>query len=94
MAYPLQTWTKDPAATLDYSVDWDADDWLGTDTIASVTWTVPPGITSVSTSATTTVATIFLSGGVVAQNYDVVCRITTAGGRIDERTIQIQVRQR
>lgn len=94
MAYPLAIWTKDPASTLDYSVDWDADDWLGTDTIATVTWTVPSGVASVSTSATTTVATIFLSGGTVGQDYDIGCLITTAGGRTDERTIRLQVRQR
>jgi hypothetical protein len=94
MAFPLETWTKDPASTLDYNVDWDSDDWLGTDTIASVTWTVPAGITSVSTSATTTIATIFVSGGTVGQDYDIGCRITTVGGRIDERTIRLKVRQR
>jgi hypothetical protein len=90
----LKTFLKDPSAVLDYSVDWDADDWLGTDTISTVTWTLPAGITSASTSATTTVATNFLSGGTHGVDYDVACKITTVGGRTDERTIRLQVRQR
>lgn len=94
MPFPLKTFLKDPQAVLDYTLDWDADDWLGTDTIATVTWTLPAGITSASTSATTTTATNFLSGGTAGTDYDVACKITTAGGRTDERTIRLQVRQR
>ena len=33
--------TKAPGSTVDYTLDWDRDDWLGTDTIATSTWTVP-----------------------------------------------------
>lgn len=86
--------TKDPASTLDYTVDWDGDDWLGTDTIATSTWTVPSGLTQASSSNTTTTATVWLSGGVADQDYDVTNKIVTAGGRTDERTIRVQVRQR
>lgn len=87
------TWTKDPDATLSYTVDWS--DWLvGGDTISSVAWDVPTGITEDSTSETTTTATITLSGGSANADYDVGCKITTAAGLIDERTIHFQVRQR
>lgn len=95
MPHPLKTFKKDPDATLDYSLDWDADDWLGTDTISGTpTWTVPSGLTLETQSNTTTVATAWISGGTVNTDYDVACKITTAGGRIDERTIRLQVRQR
>lgn len=94
MPTPLKTFTKDPEATLDYTVDWDGDDWLGSDTISSVTWTVPAGLANTSTSNTTTTATIWLSGGTADQDYDVECKIVTAGGRTDERTIRLQVRER
>jgi hypothetical protein len=92
---PLATFTKDPSAILDYSVDWDADNWLGTDTITGTpVWTVPAGITKTTQSNTTTVATAWFSGGTHGTDYDVACKITTAGGRTDERTIRLQVRNR
>jgi hypothetical protein len=88
----LNVFTKDPNATLDYSVDWT--NWLDTDTIASVVWVVPAGITQSSVSNTTKVATIWLSGGTTGKFYNITCRITTTGGRIDDRTITITVRER
>jgi hypothetical protein len=86
------TATKDPQATLDYRFDWSA--WLDVDTIVSVTWTVPAGITQTATSNTTTTATIWLSGGTVGTRYSVVCRVTTTAGRIDERTLRIDCVQK
>ena len=84
--------TKDANATLDYRVDWSA--WLDTDTIATVAWTVPAGLTQTATTNTTTTATIWLAGGTVGTRYAVVCRITTAAGRIDDRTIRIDCVQK
>jgi hypothetical protein len=86
------TFLKDPAARLDYTVDWTA--WLGADTIAQVDWTVPAGLTTTATSNATTTATVWLSGGTLGATYEVVCQVTTATGRIDQRTIRIQVRDR
>jgi len=83
---------KDPDAVLDYSIDWSA--WLGTDTIIVSTWTVPTGIVKASDSQTTTVTTIWLSGGTDGTAYSVVNRIVTAGGRTDDRTLIIEVAQR
>lgn len=82
-------YTKDPAAVLDYGVDWSA--WLGTDTISSSTWTVPAGLTQSAATNDTTSTTVWLSGGTVGQRYSVVNRIVTTGGRTDERTIRIVV---
>lgn len=84
------TFQKDPGATLDYSVDWT--EFLETgEAIASSTWTVPTGITEVTTSNTDTKGTIWLSGGTLGQTYELVNRITTDNNpaRIDERTIVI-----
>lgn len=91
MSAPLRVYQKDPGATLNYTVDWSA--WLGADTIATSTFTVPSGITKDAESNTTTTATVKLSGGTDGSDYSVVNRITTAGGLTDERTIQINVRQ-
>jgi hypothetical protein len=84
-------YTKDPDALLDYTVNWAS--LLGNDTIASVAWVVPAGITQASAANTTTTATIWLSGGTDGVDYDVTCRVTTSGGRVDDRTIRIRVSQ-
>ena len=82
--------TKDPNETLDYVVTWS--DFLGADTIATVTWDVPTGLTNVTTSNTTTTATIFISGGTHGQEYIVGCKITTAGSRTAERSFKLIIR--
>jgi hypothetical protein len=95
MVTPIATYVKDPNATLDYTVDWAA--WLSgvSDTLASVAWTVPAGLTQVAVSNSTTSATIFLSGGTAGNSYDVVCRVTTAASqaRINDRTIRIKCKE-
>lgn len=85
------TWTKDPNATLSYELDFT--DWLGSDTLSSVAWSAP-GLTVESFTNTTTSATIWLSGGTPGRVYPVRCRVTTAGGGIDDRTFTIEVTHR
>lgn len=90
----MTSFLKDPAAVLDYELDWST--WLATvsDTIATSTWTADTGITVDDESNTTTTATVWLSGGTAGVTYSLVNRITTAGGRTDERTITVAVRER
>lgn len=82
---------KDPDATLDYMVDWS--DWLAplADVIVSVLWVPSAGITVESFSNTSATATAFVSGGVVDVDEFLTCRITTAGGRTDDRTIHFSM---
>ena len=80
---------KDPNATKDYEVDWS--DWLGGDTISASSWTLPAGITQQSAAFTSTTTTIFLSGGTEGNTYQLLNRITTAGGRSDDRTVELMV---
>ena len=87
--------TKDPEAVLDYSIDWT--DWLDGDAIATSTWIAPTETgspTVVASSNTSKIATVWLSGGTVGANYTVTNRITTAGGRTEDRSITIRVRER
>ena len=91
---PIGVFPKDPDSIEPYTVDWGTLGWLGSDTIASSTWTVPAGITEVSASSTTTVATILLSGGTSGASYSLVNEITTAAGLKDNRTIQIDMIER
>jgi hypothetical protein len=91
----MTTFTKDPDAQLDFSVDWS--DWFtGEEEIASVTWTVETGLTNVTTSYTGTTATIWLSGGKAGRSYKVSNRITTdsSPARTDERTFTVSVENR
>lgn len=80
------TWpNKDPSDVLDYQIDWSAA--LGTDTISASTWTAPAGYTIDSSSNTPTTTTVWLRGGPVGVNK-ITNRITTAGGRTIERSVQ------
>lgn len=92
---PIATYVKDPSATLDYSIDWST--WLPSgDTISSVSWT-GTGVTvegSPAPSVASGIATAWVSGGTADTDATLACLVTTTAGRIDERTIRIQVRER
>lgn len=89
---PLSWPNKDAQEELDYQVDFTS--LLAGDTIATVTWTVPAGLTLESQSNTPTVATVWLSGGSDGISYTVVCTITTAGGRTFEQSVKIKIKTR
>ncbi len=98
MSY-LATFTKDPNAKLDYSVDWST--WLPAgDSISTAAWTVAGPDASLvvagspAPSHASGVATVWLEGGTAGNNYRATCRVTTTAGRIDDRTIELQVRER
>lgn len=83
---------KQASAELDYKIDWGTAPWLETgDTIATSAWTVPSGITEVSSTNDTTTATIVVSGGTANNSYDLVNTITTANGLEDHRTIRLEI---
>lgn len=82
---------KDPDAILDYTFDWEPYLTPISDTISSVTWVVSSGITTSSPSHTTNTATVFVTGGVLDTTETLTCRIVTAGGRTDDRTISLKI---
>ncbi len=86
----LPLWKKDPSAVKDYQVDWTA--WLAGDNITAHAVTAAAGITIDASSASGAVVTIWLSGGTHGQTYKVTCEITTAGGRVEQRSFEIEVR--
>jgi hypothetical protein len=89
----IATFYKDPDAVVDFAIDWS--DWLPTgDTISTSTWDVPAGLTEDSETESTTLTTVWLSGGTAGQDYNITNQIVTAGGRTDDRTITIKVRER
>jgi len=81
-----------PNDFLDYSIDWSQ--WLtGTDTIASSTWTsTATGTITLSNQSSGTATTVcWVSGGVVGEIYNVTNHIVSAGGRIEDRSIQFTI---
>ena len=89
----MMTFTKDPNAVLDYSVEWSK--WLAGDQIATSEWSVSDSsLEATDDSITATRTAVWLSGGTVGQLYTVTNRITTAGGRTDERSFMVQVQDR
>ena len=88
------TFTKDPDAVLDYSVDWLL--WLAGDQISSSEWILDPGATiqKITDTFTTSRTVVWLSGGDKGVTYLVTNRIVTVGGRTDDRTISVKVEDR
>ena len=88
------TFTKDPDAILDYSVEWSP--WLAGDEISSSAWLLEEGaqLEIVSDSKTATSATVWLRGGQKGSAYLVTCRIVTVGGRTDDRSFYVKVEDR
>jgi len=87
------TYIKDPSAVLDYVWDWT--DWLATgETISSAVFTLTTGLTKDSQAIVAGRVTAWISGGTADYRYSVACKITTSVGRVDERTILIDVEDR
>lgn len=86
---------KDPNAVLDYYIDWTS--WLtGTDVISTSTWTTTDTSITISTATThgTATTTVWLTGGIEGEVYDITNQILTSNSRTEERTIQFTCIQR
>lgn len=80
---------KDPDAELDFAIDWS--EWLPHgDAIASSQW-IADGLTIERDSHTASKTTVWISGGENRRRYKATNRITTAGGRVDDRTIILRI---
>jgi hypothetical protein len=97
----VKQYPKDPAAKLDYLMDWSS--WLPSgDTISTSAWAIDPPVPDTSLaiagspapSNTTTTATCWLTGGTLGQKYILRNRITTVGGRTEDRSVAIVVEDR
>ena len=91
----LDPFIKDPNAVLDYAVSWAA--WLAEvgDTLVASVWSVLTGTVQIDSDvSSTTVATVWLRGGAAGEKCSLLNRITTAGGRIDDRTIYVKIKEK
>ena len=88
---------KDPAARLDYAVDWGAD-YLTDDVLIDSGWSVAPaeagGVAVASDAHDATIAQVTVSGGIAGRVYRLTNQVTTSCGRRDARSVTIRVEQR
>ena len=85
----METFLKDPDSTVDFAVNWS--NWLDVDTIATSVWLTPDGITKDTDTNSTTLTTIWLSGGVLGKLYTITNRITTAAGRTADKSFKVKM---
>ena len=91
-----KTWerTKDPDEVADYDLSWVDQMTADADTISTSTWTVPVGITKVTSSiiASNTKTKIWFSGGTAGETYSCLNRVVTAGGRTWDQTVKLKMK--
>lgn len=85
--------TKDPSAVLDYSIDLAT--WLDgiSDTLQSLS-VIGSGVTIDSSTISGTKVVAWISGGTVGETATATFRFTTVGGRTDDRTIYLKIKDR
>ena len=72
----MRDYKKSVRANKKYGFDWEP--WLDGSTIASASWTVTPNDLSMGVEAnTSTLSTIFLSGGEIGEKYKIAGTIVT-----------------
>lgn len=82
---------KDPDAIDNFVFNWVVQ--LDGDTISTSSFLLPDGLTSVTTSNTTTTATIRVSGGTASSIYRITNRVVTAASRTLDKTKYVLVRE-
>jgi hypothetical protein len=96
---PVQWPDKRPGDKAYWQLDWTEQLGLEdpADTIATVSWVVPAGITRVTAGkiakdAASKIALIWLEDGAVGETYQFICTITTANGVTLQRGVSLYVR--
>jgi len=95
MSYEFTAPVKDPAAVLDYGIDWS--DWLDEgETIVGLPSVLaePVGLIITAVEHAENVVSWRVGGGQLGQSYIISCRINTSIGRIDERSMRLPVGDR
>ncbi len=91
LAWPF----KDKDETLDYRVDWTAR--LDSDPITASTWVIAgpdADLDEDSNIFTSSLTTIWLSGGATGSQYVLTNHITTAGGRQMEQSVKLRCKEK
>ena len=93
---------KDPASVLDYTINWT--DWLGSDTLSSVTFAISSDAETSPTLAFSTAITgssanqvsgkntiVYLSGGTAGVIYNITATVVTSSARTVKRSFRVKV---
>lgn len=88
---------KDPDDVDAFQLDWS--ERLSSETITSSTWSINPAtgttpLTKNTDQFTTTMTTIWLSGGDDDADYELTNHVTTTAGRAFDQTVKLRVRSR
>lgn len=93
----MSVYVKDPAAVVDYTVDWGAG-YLAGETVTASDFSIDPveagGLAVEAASSDGQTASATLSGGITGHLYRVTNQISTSGGRTDERSLAIRIADR
>lgn len=84
---------KDPDSVMDFMIDWG--DWLldnNTDMILTSTWAVPVGVTVVNDQIVDDFTVLWLGASTAGLRIPITNRITTAGGRVQDQSFTLIVR--
>lgn len=98
---PIATFTKDPDSLLDYEIDWsnflsDSDGNV-IDSLVASSFIPDAGITvrlDPPATFTSTKTRVWIEGGTEGSQYDIVNRIRTSDGRIEDRFFRIKIKSR
>jgi hypothetical protein len=88
---------KDPAAVIDYAIDWQSAYLAGATIIAShwqVVPDVPGGLAIVMTTEAAGRSVAMLAGGQRGASYRLTNHVTLSDGRSDERSLDVRVEDR
>ena len=84
---------KDPDALLDYSFDLSKYLTPLNDTLQSAIFILESPLVEETTSVAATTAVVWVSGGVAGETHRVTCRFETVGGRRDDRSIFLKIKE-
>jgi hypothetical protein len=86
---------KDPSARKDYRFDWSlwitSGDYISTSVFSCGACTVTSSTIVTSTGGTSHHTQCFVESGVAGSTYSLTNRITTANGRIEEKSVELKV---
>lgn len=88
----LAPFKHDPNAVEVYRFDWSA--WLEGDEITLAEAIAGDGLTAVVLTTAAGAVDVRVSGGVACTISRVTCRVTTSSGRVQDRSIQLEVLER
>jgi len=85
---------KDPDSLLDYPIDWSA--WLtalGDSYLSHTIENITGGLVEVSSPESSGIITVWLSGGTLSETASFTVRIVTNGGRTEDRTFYLKIKE-